>query len=394
MRNDDDNGGRKPYKRYKAGRAKRSSVDDELAGARPSREPRPRSDDRGAEVRAVYAEPSDGEYRKYGPAPANGKKGQKAAAGGAGAAPKRRRRFRWWFAPVGLLIALIIAGVVVTVLAWPGYQKFDRAVDKSNKRIDKETRAELTPDKGLIWRNGTTLLLFGVDSKAGEPARSDTIMLMRFNPKTHTINQLSIPRDTRVQLPNGNFDKINTAMFWGGPTMAVQAVKKFLGVDVNHVMVVDFKGFPRLVNAVGGVDLKVPKTITTIAGANGRTVVFKQGMHHFDGKYAMLYVRIRYADDDFHRAARQQQFVQALQKKIARPSNITKLPEIGKKFMGGVATDLTTNQIIELGYLKWRATGGKKVVLVGTPGWDGGVSYVFPPSEAEIQKLVRQFLTK
>ena len=395
MRNDDDNGGRKPYKRYKAGRARRSSVDDELAGARPPREPRPREDGRGSDARPVSAERSDGEYRRYGPAPANGKKGKKAAARGAGTAPKRRRRFRWWFVPVGLLIALIIAGVVATVLAWPGYQKFDRAVDKANKRIDKKTRAELTPDDGWIWRNGTTLLLFGVDSKAGEPARSDTIMLMRFNPRTHTINQLSIPRDTRVQLPNGSYDKINTAMFWGGPSMAVQAVKQFLGVPVNHVMVVDFKGFPRLVNAVGGVDLKVPKTITTIAGANGRTVVFKEGLHHFDGKYAMLYVRIRhaYADEDFTRAARQQAFVQALQKKIAQPSNITKLPEIGKKFMSGVATDLTTNQIIELGYLKWRATGGKKVVMVGTPGLDGGVAYVFPPSDAEKQKLVHQFLT-
>jgi len=160
--------------------------------------------------------------------------------------------------------------------------------------------------------------------------------------------------------------------------------------------VVDFKGFPRLVNAVGGVDLNVPKTITTVAGANGRTVVFKEGMHHFDGKYAMLYVRIRhaYANGDFTRAARQQQFVQALEKKIAQPSNITKLPEIGKKFMSGVATDLTTNQILELGYLKWRATGGKKVVLVGTPGWDGGVNYVFTPSDAEKQKIVHQFLTK
>jgi len=396
MRNDDDNGGRKPYKRYKAGRARRSSVDDELAGARPPREPRPREDGRGSDARPVSAERSDGEYRRYGPAPANGKKGKKAAARGAGTAPKRRRRFRWWFVPVGLLIALIIAGVVATVLAWPGYQKFDRAVDKSNKRIDKKTRAQLTADDGWIWRNGTTLLLFGVDSKAGEPARSDTIMLMRFNPRTHTINQLSIPRDTRVQLPNGSYDKINAAMFWGGPTMAVQAVKQFLGVAVNHVMVVDFKGFPRLVNAVGGVDLNVPKTITTVAGANGRTVVFKEGMHHFDGKYAMLYVRIRhaYANGDFTRAARQQQFVQALEKKIAQPSNITKLPEIGKKFMSGVATDLTTNQILELGYLKWRATGGKKVVLVGTPGWDGGVAYVFPPSDAEKQKIVHQFLTK
>ena len=395
MRNDDDdNDGRKPYKRYKAGRAKRSSVDDELAGARPPRRPQPRDDGRGREAGPVPAERSDGAYRLYGPAPTTGKKGKKAAAGGAGTAPKRRRRFHWWFIPVGLLVALIVAGVVVTVLAWPGYQKFDRAVDKSNARLDKKTRTELTPDNGWIWRNGTTLLLFGVDSKTGEPARSDTIMLMRFNPKTHTINQLSIPRDTRVRLPNGNYDKINTAMFWGGPSMAVQAVKQFLGIKVNHVMVVGFQGFPRLVNAVGGVDMNVPTTISTIAGHNGRTVVFKQGMHHFDGKYAMLYVRIRYADDDFHRAARQQQFVQALQKKLARPSNITRLPEIGKKFMSGVATDLTTNQILELGYLKWRARGGKKMVMVGTPGWLGGVAYVFAPSDAAKQKLIHQFLTK
>jgi LCP family protein required for cell wall assembly len=392
MQNEDDNGGRKPYKRYRAGRARRSSVDDELAGARPPREPRPRDEGAGAGARPVSAESADGEYRRYGSAPANGKQGKKAARG-ADAAPKRRR-FRWWLVPVGLLGVLLIAAVVGTVLAWPGYQKFDRAVDKANTRIDKKTRAALTADDGWIWRNGTTLLLLGVDSKTGEMARSDTIMLMRFNPRTRTINQLSIPRDTRVQQPDGSYDKINTAMFWGGPSAAVQTVEKFLGVDVNHVMVVDFKGFPRLVNAVGGVDLKVPKTITTIAGANGRTVVFKEGLHHFDGKNAMLYVRIRYADDDFHRAARQQQFVQALQKKIARPSNITKLPEIGKKFMSGVATDLTTNQIIELGYLKWRATGGKKMVMVGTPGWDGGVAYVYPPSDAEKQKLVHQFLTK
>ena len=394
MQNKDDNGGRKPYKRYKAGRAKRSAVDDELAGARPARALQAHDDERAAGARPQYAERSNGDYRRYGPAPAKGKNGKKAAGRGAGTAGRSRRRFRWWFVPVALLTALVIAGVVVTVIAWPGYQKFDRAVDKSNKRIDKKTLAELSPDDGWIWRNGTTVLLLGVDSKAGEMARSDTIMLMRFNPKTHTINQLSIPRDTRVLLPNGTYDKINTAMFWGGPTMAIRTVKQFLGIDVNHVVVVDFKGFPRLVNAVGGVDMNVPKTISTIAGSTGRTVVFKQGMHHFDGKYAMLYVRIRYADDDFHRAARQQQFVQALQKKIAQPSNITKLPEIGKKFMSGVATDLTTNQIIELGYLKWRARGGKKLVLVGTPGWDGGVAYVFPPSDAEKQKIVHQFLTK
>jgi polyisoprenyl-teichoic acid--peptidoglycan teichoic acid transferase len=388
---EDDNGGRKPYKTYKAGRARRTPVDDELAGARPASQPR-----RGDQVAnagsggngqgaSSGAAPSARDYNRYGPAP--DKRGAKGAA-----AARRRRRFRWWYIPVGLLAGVIVACVVITVIAWPGYQKFDRAVDKANTRIDKKTRAQLTPDSGWIWRKGTTVLLFGVDSKVGEPARSDTIMLMRFDPGTKTINQLSIPRDTRVQLPTGSVDKINAAMFWGGPSMAVKTVEQYTGIPVNHVMIVDFKGFPRLVNAVGGVDMYVPKTISTIAGSSGRTVTFRQGKHHFDGKYAMLYVRIRYADDDFHRASRQQAFVQALQKKIAQPGNITKLPEIGKKFMSGVATDLTTNEILQLAYLKWRARSGKKLVLAGEPGWEGGVAYVFPPAEAEKQKMIQRFL--
>jgi LCP family protein required for cell wall assembly len=386
-RQDDDREGAKPYKTYKARRPRRTQVDDEIAGARPGREPRPG----GGEP--ASAEHSDKAYRTYGFAPEGaGAAGRKAGTTGANAAPRRRRRFRWWYVPVGVFAVLVIAGVVLTVLAWPGYQKFDRAVDKANKRIDGKTSAELSPDDGWIWRNGTTLLLLGVDSKAGEPARSDTVMLMRFNPKTHTINQLSIPRDTRVEIPGRGTDKINSAMFWGGPSLAVRTVEQFTGIPINHVMIVNFQGFPRLVNAVGGVDMMVPKTVTTTAGSSGRTVVFEKGMQHFDGKNAMLYVRIRYADDDFHRAKRQQQFVQALQQKIAQPSNITKLPEIGKRFMSGVATDLTTNQILELGYLKWRSSGGKKIVMPGTPGWEGGVAYVIPPDEAARKKLIRRFL--
>ena len=98
-------------------------------------------------------------------------------------------------------------------------------------------------------------------------------------------------------------------------------------------MVVGFQGFPRLVNSVGGIDMYVPQTVTTgagpgVAGSTQRVVTFTKGMHHFDGKDAMLYVRIRkaYAGGDYTRAARQQAFVQALQKKLMRPSNLTKLP--------------------------------------------------------------------
>ena len=394
--NDNDREGRKPYGTYKAGRARRSSVDDELAGARPARSRTSRQEERaprGDEYGADGQRPAK-DYQRYGSAAAAGGTGKKRAGKG-GVRPGRRRRFRWWYVPVGLLLTLIVAGVVVVVLAWPGYKKFDRAVTAANHRfdkLDKKTRAHLTPDEGWIWRKGTTVLLLGVDSKAGEPARSDTIMLLHFNPQKRTVNQLSIPRDTRVELPGRGYGKINEAMFWGGPSMAVQTVSKFLGIPINHLMVVNFQGFPRLVNAVGGVDMYVPKTISTVAGGKGRIVTFKRGMHHFDGKYGMLYVRIRHADDDFHRAARQQQFILALQKKMLRPSNVTKLPEIGRRFMSGTVTDLTTNQILELGYVKWRANGGKKAVMVGAPAWIGGVAYVLPPDDAEKQRMVRAFL--
>ncbi len=123
-------------------------------------------------------------------------------------------------------------------------------------------------------------------------------------------------------------------------------------------------------------------------------MTFEKGWHHLNGDDAMLYVRIRYADDDFHRAKRQQDFVQALQKEIAQPSNITKLPEVGRRFMSGVETDLTTGQLLQLAYVKWRADDkkGRHALLAGEPAYIGGVAYVLPPSDAKKQRMIDRFL--
>ena len=195
--------------------------------------------------------------------------------------------------------------------------------------------------------------------------------------------------------------KITQAMWYGGPSLALKTVKQYTGIPINHVMVVGFQGFPRLVNAVGGIDMYVPQTVTTgagpgIAGSTQRVVTFDKGMHHFDGKNAMLYVRIRkaYAEGDFTRAARQQAFVQALQKKIMQPGNLTKLPEIGRHFMSGVATDLTTNQILELAYLKWRATRRQQAGAQGRSA--AGAPTVRPscsrPTRPPSSKAISRFL--
>jgi LCP family protein required for cell wall assembly len=398
-RQDEDRAGAKPYKTYKAGRGRRSALDEELAGARPARSrPAASSRDHAGRTRsdASYPSRSDKAYHTYGPAPKSG--GGKGEIGGTGYGPRRRRRFRWWHVPVILVSVLLIAGVIGTVLAWPGYQKFDRAVDKANKRVDDETRAQLAPDDGWIWRSGTTVALFGLDD-AGLPAHSDTIMLMRFDPGSRTIHQLAIPRDMLVNVDGYGRQKLTQAMWYGGPSLALKTVREFTGIPVNHVMIVGFQGFPRLVNAVGGIDMYVPQTVTTgagpgIAGSTQRVVTFEKGLRHFDGKDAMLYVRIRkaYAEGDFTRSRRQQAFIDALQKKIVQPGNITRLPEIGRRFMSGVSTDLTTNQILELSYLKWRADHGRKQVMKGELGWYEGQAVVLPPSEADKRKMIDRFL--
>ena len=430
----------KPYGRTYRGGGRRRSLDDELAGLRPPRDgeaPRPAPERRSAQRRVTPAErrASDadrraeaerrsgaGDRRVYGTDRRSVDGGPRSDAGdefswgaagtaappyvryeaGGAAAPVEprgatrpaRRRFRWWYVPVGLLTLLVVAGVVATVLAYPSYKRFDRAVHRSNHRLGTAARAALTPDDGMILRTPTTVLLLGTDSVDGEPARSDTIMLMRFDPDTHSINELSIPRDTRVDVPGRGTMKINEAMFWGGPALAIKTVSSYLGIPINHVVVVNFRGFWRVVDVVGGVDLYVPETVSTTPGPDGEVVTFKKGWHHFDARAANQYVRIRYFDNDFKRAQRQQLFVRAIQKKIAQPSMITQLPTIGRRMMSGIDTDLTTNELLELGWVKWRAddTKGKRWVLAGEPAYVGGIAYVLPPSDAKKRYVLERFL--
>ena len=418
MMSADDDSERKPYERvYRGGGGRRHSVDDELAGLRPPRdgEPRPAAEPRQTRggrpqgdppgpsvLRAAAGGPRP--YRRYeaggaagGETAGSGKTPGGAAAGAPArgdARPARRRRFRWWHVPLALITLLIVAGVVTTVLAYPGYKRFDRAVDRSNRRLGPEARAALTPDDGMLLHNPTTVLLLGTDSVDGEPARSDTIMLMRFDPRSHTVNQLSIPRDTRVEVPGRGAMKLNEAMFWGGPALAIETVERYVGIPINHVLVVDFRGFWRVVDVIGGVDFYVPETISTSPPAGGEVVTFKKGWHHFDSQDANRYVRIRYADNDFKRAERQQLFVRAIQKKIARPSMITELPVVGRRLMRGIDTDLTTTELLSLGWVKWRADDDKSRhwVLAGQPAYVGGIAYVLPPSDARKRKVIERFL--
>jgi LCP family protein required for cell wall assembly len=167
-----------------------------------------------------------------------------------------------------------------------------------------------------------TILILGSDAryedkKTGVKPRSDTILLIRANPRNETISVLSIPRDLKADIPGHGPDKINAAFEEGGPRLTVRTIKQLFetatGEDfpINNVVNVDFSGFRRAVDYIGGVYVDVDRRyFNDITGPGGYAAIdIDPGYQRLKGQDALDYVRYRHTDDDFARAARQQGFL-------------------------------------------------------------------------------------
>ncbi len=166
--------------------------------------------------------------------------------------------------------------------------------------------------------NPQTLLVIGSDHRAGEPFRSantDTMMLVRLDPNSSTINVLSVPRDLKVQLPGtgGTYSsKINATYSVGGPNLLVKVLKTqvFRGLQVNHIVDVNFGGFEALVNAIGCVYTDVDhRYYNNTAYTDYSSIDIQPGYQKLCGADALSFVRFRHTDNDLVRNARQQAFV-------------------------------------------------------------------------------------
>ena len=165
-----------------------------------------------------------------------------------------------------------------------------------------------------------TILLMGSDRRAktsrdaqlGAGVRSDTMILMRLDPKKDAIALLSLPRDLKVRIPGHGVDKLNIAYAEGGVKLALQTIKEFTGLRVNHVVNVDFGGFRGAVDAIGCVYTDVDRRYFNDNSHGGEpyaTIDVKPGYQKLCGQDALDYVRYRHEDNDLVRAARQQDFL-------------------------------------------------------------------------------------
>ncbi|MCZ7541513.1 MAG: LCP family protein [Anaerolineae bacterium] len=215
------------------------------------------------------------------------------------------------------------------------------------------------------------LLILGVDARPGERylTRTDSIMLLNVSPGSLRVTLLSIPRDVFINVPDYGEQRINTINMLGeqeaegsGPALLKASIQESFGVGVEHYIRLDFGGFVALVDAVGGVDIDVPKLIidyeypTPDGGV--MTVRFDPGREHMDGERALQYARTRHQDDEYQRAGRQQQVLDALVKKLTNPLGVTAWPRVWRAIQDHTDTDLGTWDMLRL------APG----LLLGWPG--------------------------
>ena len=276
---------------------------------------------------------------------------------------------------LGRVLAWVLAAASLAAgsVAGGAYLYFHRSVAALRPR----TAAVKVAQKRLVAPppgQAAIALVIGYDARRGAEAadtsRSDTIMLIRADPKTNTISMLSFPRDLWVEIHcpgRASFAaRINQAYATCGPKGTVETVKSVTGLPVNYLVTVDFHGFKSIVNKLHGIWIDVDRRYYNPHGTGYAAIDLHSGYQKLNGQQALDYVRFRHTDSDLYRLARQQAFVRAFKQRIAqsiKPTNlIVKLP--------GLISVITKN--VEI------AQGGGKIGDKAVRSW-ALFAYSLPP---------------
>lgn len=191
------------------------------------------------------------------------------------------------------------------------------------------------------------IIILGSDTRPGfYGSRTDTIIILSLDPEAGKVRMVSIPRDTYIYLPGWRINRINTADQHGGPELLSMAILYNFGLETHHWVRVSFNGFISAVNALGGLDINVPRTI--VDECDEQQVRYAAGSQQMDGYTALCYARVRKASSDFDRSKRQQQVIKAVFDKVLSVGGLSKVPELYSQFGNLVETDMGLGDILSL----------------------------------------------
>ncbi len=262
-----------------------------------------------------------------------------------------------------------------------------------------------------------TFLLLGSDKRPGQKYfRTDTIVIAAIRPAAGQVTLISVPRDLYVYIPSVGMDRVNTAYEYGemynypggGMALLKDTLLYNLGVRIDHLAIVDFDGFSRIVNTLGGVDVPVYCSYTDwhlidpsydpTNENNWSLYTVGPGLVHMDGDLALWYARSRARSSDFDRGRRSQEVLRALFKRALQTDAISKIPQLYNDFSSSVITDLKLDGILKLAPLALHLTNADiRSYYIGTDvvtAWmtPGGASVQLPNAPA-IQSMLQQALS-
>jgi LCP family protein required for cell wall assembly len=289
------------------------------------------------------------------------------------------------------ILIFIISFLVFLGILGGGYLYLNNAEARLQDPEFKEAiddNGELVPPEVLDDTVINTLLL-GVDE-----ARSDTMIVARYNKETHQIAMISIPRDTRVDIPGYGYTKINAAVGKkGGTALAMKTVGNLLDIPIHHYVKVDFKGVEKIVDLMGGVKINVPKDMYYVDPAQNLVIDIKKGEQVLKGKQALHFLRYRsgYIDQDLGRIKAQQEFAKAFIDKLTSPAMIPKAIGLLNTMVEYTKTNLEQEEItayaLDVGKID---TGNIKMyTLPGEGGTRNGVAY-FLHDDSKLQETMAE----
>jgi LCP family protein required for cell wall assembly len=250
----------------------------------------------------------------------------------------------------------LLRWALAALLAWIGVSAVLFVISSTTAQGIGASAAAALDGGGLPILSATNILVLGSDARpvgskepgadVGGPSRSDTMMLIRTG-GGHSA-RLSIPRDTLVDIAGHGYAKINAAFYYGGPALAIRTVESFLGIKVNHVVLINFTNFPQLVNAMGGVTYTGSCVVSFISGGfrdGGYTLRLTSGTHHLNGAQALALARTREnqcnpSETDLTRELRQQKLLLAMKSQILSLSGFIRLPWIAWALPRTLETDM------------------------------------------------------
>ena len=269
-----------------------------------------------------------------------------------------------------LIVVFILSGMVGAFFA--------------NALIDNKSDYKENEQKGLlVARDKATVMIMGVDERADDVGRSDTLMIATLDPEKNQAAILSVPRDTRVKISGHGFDKINAAYAYGGRQLTQKTIENLLNTHIDHYIKINIHGFTKIIDALGGIDIDVEKRMyyeDPWDDDGGLYIDLQPGMQHMDGKTAITYVRYRDEEGDIGRIKRQQNFMKAVMDKLVSPTIIPKLPSIVSAVSDSVETDMSVSEILSfIGTLQEAKNNGLKSDMIpGKPVYIEDVSYWVP----------------